>query len=109
MNRRDFFKMLGAAAAVTAVGLIVPDVARKIFLPPAGGWTVTGAGSFLNVGDVVTFGNVHDPLVIRHCKQFVVTSIHDGIADIDLHRYDAAWTLPSGEEQQCCTSISVLI
>lgn len=39
MNRRGFLQLLGAGAAVTAAGLLVPDVARKIFLPPRGGWT----------------------------------------------------------------------
>jgi hypothetical protein len=94
MNRRGFLKMLGAGAAVTAAGLLVPDVARKIFLPPRGGW-LTPLSAF-NVGDVVTFEGIHDPLVIRRCKQFVVTSITPS----DIYRYDAAWTLPNGEEEQ---------
>jgi hypothetical protein len=93
MNRRKFLQFLGAGAAVTAAGLMVPDVARKIFLPPRGGWAGSGQ---LQVGDVVTFEGVHDPLVIRRCKQFVVTSIEPH----EMVRYDAAWTLPNGEQKQ---------
>jgi hypothetical protein len=105
MNRRGFLAMLGAGAAITAAGLIVPDVARKIFLPPRGGWLSGSYNGALNVGDIVTFEGVYDPLVIRRCKQFVVTSIDDSGAEIffDPHetvRYDAAWTLPSGEQEQ---------
>jgi hypothetical protein len=102
MNRRKFLQFLGAGAAVTAAGLMVPDVARKFFLPPRAGWTL-GAEPGLNVGDVITFEGVHDPLVIRRCKQFVVTSIDDHGMYIDPHemvRYDAAWTLPNGEQKQ---------
>lgn len=102
MNRRKFLQFLGAGAAVTAAGLMVPDVARKIFLPPRAGWTL-GAEPGLNVGNVLTFEGVYDPLVIRRCKQFVVTSIDDRGAFIDPHemvRYDAAWTLPNGEQEQ---------
>jgi hypothetical protein len=97
VNRRKFLQFLGAGAVVTAAGLMVPDVARRIFLPPRAGWTL-GAEPGLNVGDVLTFEGVYDPLVIRHCKQFIVTSISDH--DHYIERYDAAWTLPSGEEQQ---------
>jgi hypothetical protein len=102
VNRRKFLQFLGAGAVVTAAGLMVPDVARKFFLPPRAGWTL-GAEPGLNVGDVITFEGVHDPLVIRRCKQFVVTSIDDRGAYIDPHemvRYDAAWTLPNGEQKQ---------
>jgi hypothetical protein len=101
MDRRKFLQFLGAGAAVTAVGLMVPDVARKIFLPPRGGWA-SGNGA-IQVGDVITFGPVHDPLVIRRCKQFVVTSVDDRGMYIDPHemvRYDAAWTLPNGEQKK---------
>jgi len=105
MNRRGFLKMLGAGAVVTAAGLMVPDVARKIFLPPRGGWAT---GSFnLQVGDIVTFEGVHDPLVIRRCKQFIVTGINTESKWPMLNsqfeeraRYDAVWTLPNGEEKQ---------
>jgi hypothetical protein len=82
MNRRGFLAMLGAGAAVTAAGLIVPDVARKIFLPPKGGWTGTGLteseliAAGLNVGDVLTFGDVYNEQR-THLKQFIVTSIGD--------------------------------
>jgi hypothetical protein len=103
MNRRDLFKLLGAAAAVTAAGIIVPDVARRFFLPPRAGWTL-GAEPGLNVGDVLTFERVHDPLVIRRCKQFVVTSVGENGAYIDPHelvRYDATWTIKdTGEQEQ---------
>jgi hypothetical protein len=97
LNRRKFLQFLGAGAAVTAAGLMVPDVARKIFLPPRAGWTL-GAEPGLNVGDVLTFEGVYDPLVIRKCKQFIVVSVSDH--DHYIERYDATWTLPSGEEQQ---------
>jgi hypothetical protein len=103
MNRRGFLAMLGAGAAVTAAGLIAPDVARKIFLPPKGGWLGGNYNGALNVGDILTFEGVHDPLTIRRCKQFVVISIDDNGAIIDPHelvRYDAAWTLPNGEQEQ---------
>jgi hypothetical protein len=95
MNRRGFLAMLGAGAAVTAAGLIVPDVARKIFLPPKGGWLGGNYNGALNVGDILTFEGVHDPLTIRRCKQFVVI-----IDPRELVRYDAAWTLPNGEQEQ---------
>jgi hypothetical protein len=103
MNRRNFFKMLGAAAAVTAVGIIVPELivpsTKKFFLPPPTGWASGWHG--MNVGDVIEIGletQPRSPLQIRRCKQFVVTSITNGIVDLDRYRYDAVYTLPSGEE-----------
>jgi len=90
MNRRSFLQMLGTAAAVTAAGLIVPDLGRKIFLPPRGGWAARGLTSAeLQVGDVITFG---PRLSIRRCKQF------EGAVDLDRYRYDAVYTLPDGGE-----------
>jgi hypothetical protein len=83
MNRRGFLAMLGAGAAVTAAGLIVPDVARKIFLPPKGGWTLGAEPD-------------DDQLKIRKVKQLVVV---DGRFE-EITRYDTTWTLPNGEEQQ---------
>jgi hypothetical protein len=113
MNRRGFLAMLGAGAAVTAAGLIVPDVARKIFLPPKGGWvSVSCNHSALQVGDVITFEGAYDPLLIRRCKQFVVTSVGENGAYIDPHyevRYDAAWTIPAtGEQEQYHVDASLL-
>lgn len=102
MNRRKFLQFLGAGAAATAAGLMVPDVARKIFLPPNSGWADFKRYSMsdLQVGDVVTVEGVHDPLKIRKCKQFIITDIHDERILIQDVRYDAVWTLPSGEEKQ---------
>jgi hypothetical protein len=103
MIRRSFLKLIGAGAAATAAGLIVPDLARKFFLPPRAGWALHPSGG-IQVGDVITFEGVHDTLKIRKCKQFVVTSINDrGELFIDPHeqvRYDAAWTLPDGRQEQ---------
>lgn len=109
MNRRKFLQFLGAGAAVTAAGLMVPDVARKIFLPPNSGWADFKRYSMsdLQVGDVVTFEGVHDPLKIRKCKQFSITSIVKNV-DYDRVRYDSVWTLPSGEEQQYYLSIDTV-
>ena len=116
MDRRGFLKMLGAGAAVTATGLAVPDVARRFFLPPAGGWNgglddfeervlaqavrqlaidtdneimrVTG----LNVGDVVTFSDFYNKQR-THLKQFIVTSVGDSrgvIAQLEPFHYKGA-------------------
>lgn len=125
MNRRGFLQMLGAAASVGACGLLVPDVARKIFLPPKGGWktslgltgyelglddfekrilepamqrlaarvddemTRTLQASGLNVGDVVTVGDVYNKQR-THLKQFIVTSVGDSrrvIAQLEPFNY----------------------
>jgi hypothetical protein len=131
MDRRGFLKLLGAGAAgaaVTAAGLAVPDVARRFFLPPAGGWhddyrlgdhifgldefekrilepamqrvaanldeemTRTLQASGLNVGDVVTFGDVYNEQR-THLKQFIVTSVGDSrrvIAQLEPFHYKGA-------------------
>ena len=129
MDRRGFLKMLGAGAAVTATGLAVPDVARRFFLPPAGGWNgwipctkdyMMGLGDFekrvlepavqrlaanideettrtlqasgLNVGDVLTFGDVYNEQR-THLKQFIVTSVGDSrrvIAQLEPFHYKGA-------------------
>ena len=123
MNRRGFLTLLGAGAAVTAAGLAVPDVARRFFLPPAGGWNgwipcikdyMIGLDDFeerilapaarklaidtdneimrvtgLNVGDVLTFGDVYDKQR-THLKQFIVTSVGDSrrvIAQLEPFNY----------------------
>jgi hypothetical protein len=111
MNRRGFLKILGTAAAVTAAGIIVPELivpsTRKIFLPPRAGWTL-GAEPGLNVGDVLTFEGVYDDqLKIRKVKQFVVVDVRPDSKYPTLNgrfeeitRYDTTWTLPNGEEQQ---------
>jgi hypothetical protein len=99
ISRRGFLQFLGAGAAVTAAGLMVPDVARKIFLPPRGGWAPSPGGA-IQVGDVITFEGVHGPLVVRRCKQFIITSTGPLMAV----RYDACWTRPDGEEVQSYTS-----
>jgi hypothetical protein len=82
MNRRGFLKMLGAGAAVTAAGLLVPDVARKFFLPPHGGWTpgpkpgwALSSEPGLNVGDVITIKDVRAPIWVHKHEQFVVTAV----------------------------------
>lgn len=65
MNRRKFLQFLGAGAAVTAAGLMVPDVARKIFLPPRAGWAL-GSEPGLNVGDILTIeGSPEKFIVVR--------------------------------------------
>jgi hypothetical protein len=93
MNRRGFLQLLGAGAAITAAGLIVPDVARKFFLPPTGGWRPDPIwGGQLTVGDTLTFGGVYEdgnarPLRIRKLKQFIVTSIEADDALIVRPRY----------------------
>ena len=95
MNRRGFLKMLGAGAVVTAAGLMVPDVARRFFLPPRGGWTGVdyahgtdktvvielrggggSGGGTLNVGDIISFAPPMPP-GHKH-KLFVVTSTRSG-------------------------------
>lgn len=53
ISRRGLLKLFGAAAATTAAGLVVPDVARKFFLPPARGWSLSTEPG-LNVGDILT-------------------------------------------------------
>jgi hypothetical protein len=106
MNRRGFMQLLGAGAAVTAAGLIVPDVARKFFLPPRGGWD-RAWNCQLNVGDILTFEGVHDPLTIRKCKQLVVVGTDESGA-YQIVRYDAAWTLPSGEQRQVGVDVQQL-
>ncbi len=57
VTRRGFLKALGGAAIAVAAGEIIAPVARKIFLPPKGGWTPNAlkfnsyAPSALNVGE----------------------------------------------------------
>lgn len=64
MDRRKFLQFFGAGAAVTAAGLMVPDVARKFFLPPRAGWSL-GTEPGLNVGDILTIsGSPHKFIVI---------------------------------------------
>lgn len=110
MNRRKFLSLMGAAGAVTAAGLLLPST-RTFFLPPAAGWVTTGA--HLNVGDVITFGGVHDHG--GKLKQFIVRKV-SGLSLYDVEpmseypylnaqfrevtRYDAVYTKPDGEERQ---------
>jgi hypothetical protein len=90
VTRRGFLKALGGAAIAVAAGEIIAPVARKIFLPPKGGWTPSAL-------KFNSYASVHDPLVIRRCKQFVVASIYPH----EMVRYDAAWTrTDTGEQEQ---------
>jgi hypothetical protein len=46
VNRRRFLQLLTGGAAAIAVEQLVPDVARRYFLPPAGGWRPGGPLAF---------------------------------------------------------------
>ena len=75
MNRRDLFKLLGAATVASVGGIALIDTRKTFFLPPQGGW---------------------HGLRIRHAKQYSIE--HNDT----LYRYDAAWVTPSGEHKQYC-------
>lgn len=104
MNRRGFFKALGVATAVTAAGLVVPDVARKFFLPPAHGWAV---GS-LKPGDMIT---IRQPpsydlaIPYERTRQYVVIEVWGGgggggVIDGKEHWPDPARTIIQLDDNQ---------
>ena len=67
MNRRDLFKLLGAATVVSAGGVALLDTAKTFFLPPRAGWLAVAdmaAVDYVSValGYCVTYEDIADNL-----------------------------------------------